>query len=93
MGLTTGTRLGPYEVVAAVGMGEVCRARDTKRNLDVALKVLLDAFVRDRERIARFEREAQLLAFLSHPRIAAIYRLAAGGSRLAAESREPRAES
>jgi serine/threonine-protein kinase len=74
--LSHGFRLGPYEVVAAIGaggMGEVYRARDTTLNRDVALKVLPDAFLFDPDRLARFKREAQLLASLSHPNIAAIY--------------------
>ena len=54
-------------------MGEVYRARDTKLNRDVALKVLPDAFARDPERLARFQREAQVLASLNHPHIGAIY--------------------
>src|SRR5215475_11198359 len=76
MPLPSGTRLGPYEVTAllgAGGMGEVYRARDTKLNRDVALKILPDAFTLDSERIARFRREAQVLASLNHPNIAAIY--------------------
>src|SRR5256712_12285850 len=76
MALTTGTRLGPYDVLALIGaggMGEVYRARDTKLNRDVALKVLPDAFALDTDRVARFKREAQLLASLNHPNIAAIY--------------------
>src|SRR5215472_4253593 len=56
-------------------MGEVYRARDTRLNRDVALKVLPDAFTRDADRLARFKREAQLLAALNHPQIAAIYGL------------------
>ena len=74
--LSTGTRLGPYEITALIsagGMGEVYRARDTKLNRDVALKVLPEAFALDRDRVARFRREAQLLASLNHPNIAAIY--------------------
>src|SRR3954471_23288841 len=76
MPLAPGTRLGPYEVAAALGaggMGEVYRARDTKLNRDVALKVLPDAFLLDPDRLARFKREAQVLASLNHPNIAAIY--------------------
>src|SRR4249919_2965938 len=76
MGLTPGTRLGPYEVVAllgAGGMGEVYRARDTKLNRDVALKVLPPAFASDPDRLARFKREAQVLASLNHPNIGSIY--------------------
>ncbi len=78
MALTNGTKLGPYEILAplgAGGMGEVYRARDSKLNREVALKVLPDAFARDAERLARFEREAQLLASLNHPNIAAIHGL------------------
>jgi len=74
--LTAGTRIGGYEVVAALGaggMGEVYRARDTKLNRDVALKILPDAFALDADRIARFKREAQVLASLNHPNIGAIY--------------------
>ena len=78
MALSVGTRLGSYEVVALIGaggMGEVYRARDTKLNRDVAIKVLPDGFAHDPERVARFRREAQLLAALNHPHIAAIYGL------------------
>ena len=74
--LSAGTTLGPYEIVAplgAGGMGEVYRARDTKLNRDVALKILPDAFASDPDRLARFTREAQTLAALNHPNIAAIY--------------------
>jgi eukaryotic-like serine/threonine-protein kinase len=73
-----GKRLGPYEILSplgAGGMGEVYRARDTKLSRDVALKVLPEAFVRDPDRMARFEREAKLLASLNHPNIASIYGL------------------
>src|SRR5499426_2154676 len=76
MVLSLGTRLGPYEILAAIGaggMGEVYRARDTKLNRDVALKVLLEAFTTDPDRLARFKREAHVLAALNHPNIAAIY--------------------
>jgi Tol biopolymer transport system component len=76
MPLTTGSRLGPYEILEPLGsggMGEVYRARDTKLGRDVALKVLRDVFAHDELRVARFEREAQMLATLSHPHIAAIY--------------------
>src|SRR5579863_9940829 len=76
MALTAGTRLGPYEILAPIGvggMGEVYRARDTKLKRDVALKVLPEAFARDPERMARFQREAEVLASLNHPNIAAIY--------------------
>jgi serine/threonine-protein kinase len=80
-----GRTLAHYQVVAplgAGGMGEVFQARDTKLGRDVALKLLPDAFARDPERLARFEREAQVLASLNHPNIAAIYGLEeAGGVR------------
>ena len=78
MSLAAGDRLGPYEILALVGkggMGEVYKARDTKLKRDVALKVLPDSFARDAERMARFEREAQILASLNHPNIAHLYGL------------------
>ena len=78
MPLAPGTRIGTYEVVASIGaggMGEVYRARDTKLGRDVALKVLPDLFASDSERLARFKREAQVLASLNHPNIAQIYGL------------------
>ena len=80
MALSPGTRLGPYEVTALIGqggMGEVYRARDTKLGRDVALKVLSDLFADDPERLARFQREARVLASLNHPNIGCIH-----GSRL-----------
>ena len=70
MTLPPGTRTGPYAVTCAIGaggMGEVFRARDTKLNRDVAIKVLPAAFADDPERLARFTREAQTLASLNHP--------------------------
>ena len=76
MDLTPGTRVGPYEIVCSLGaggMGEVYRARDTKLGRDVALKILPPAFTADADRVARFEREARLLASLNHPHIGAIY--------------------
>ena len=76
MALSVGTRIGVYEIVAllgAGGMGEVYRARDTKLGRDVALKILLPSFTADADRVARFEREARLLASLNHPHIGAIY--------------------
>ena len=76
MSLTPGTRLGPYEVVAPIGaggMGEVYRAHDSKLNRDVALKILPDLFAADVDRLARFKREAQVLASLNHPNIGHIY--------------------
>ena len=76
--LTPGTRLGPFEILSPLGeggMGAVYRARDTKLGRDVAIKVLLPAVANDPERLARFQREAQVLASLNHPNIAAIYGL------------------
>ena len=78
MPLDPGTRLGHYEVVSSIGaggMGEVYRARDTKLERDVAIKVLPEAFADAPDRLARFEREAKLLASLNHPHIAAIHGL------------------
>jgi eukaryotic-like serine/threonine-protein kinase len=78
MSLMPGIRLGPYEIVSALGaggMGEVYRAKDTKLNRDVALKILPDTFTHDADRLARFRREAQVLASLNHPHIGAIYGL------------------
>lgn len=68
--MSAGTKLGPYEITAplgAGGMGEVYRARDTKLGRQVALKLLPAAFSADAERMARFRREAQVLASLNHP--------------------------
>ena len=76
MPLSAGTRLGPYEILAplgAGGMGEVYRAHDSRLNRDVAIKTLPSAFANDAERMARFQREAQVLAALNHPHIAGIY--------------------
>jgi serine/threonine protein kinase len=76
MTLAAGTRLGPYQILAGIGaggMGEVYRAKDSVLGRDVAIKVLPDAFLLDAERVARFEREARVLASLSHPHIASIY--------------------
>jgi serine/threonine protein kinase len=76
MPLATGSRVGPYEVLAplgAGGMGEVFRARDTRLGREVALKALPALLSNDPDRLARFEREARLLAALNHPNIAAIY--------------------
>ena len=78
MPLSPGTTLGPYSVTAKIGeggMGEVWRARDTKLDRDVALKVLPEAFTSDPDRLARFEREAKVLASLNHPNIGSIYGL------------------
>ena len=83
MALTSGTKLGAYEIVAplgAGGMGEVYRARDTKLGREVALKLLPPLFTEDADRVARFKREAQLLASLNHPHIGAIYGFEDGGN-------------
>ena len=85
MPIQSGTHLGPYEIISAIGaggMGEVYRARDPKLGRDVAIKVLPEAFARDAERMARFQREAKVLASLDHPNIASIYGLEdSGGTR------------
>ncbi len=76
MALLPGTQLGAYEIVAPIGaggMGEVYRARDKRLKRDVAIKILPDVFASDPERLARFQREAELLATLNHPNIAQIY--------------------
>jgi eukaryotic-like serine/threonine-protein kinase len=88
--MVPGTRLGPYEIVAPLGvggMGEVFRARDTRLDRDVAIKILPEAFAADADRVARFQREAKVLASLNHPRIASIYGLeeAAGVTALVME--------
>src|SRR5512136_478747 len=78
MPVTPGTRLGPYEILGplgAGGMGEVYRARDSRLGRDVAIKALPAAFAQNPERLARFEREAKLLASLSHPNVAVVYGL------------------
>jgi eukaryotic-like serine/threonine-protein kinase len=78
MPLTTGTRIGAYEILGSLGaggMGEVYRARDTRLNRDVAIKVLPDVFATDPDRLVRFTREAQTLAALNHPLIAQIHGL------------------
>ena len=78
MSLSPGTKLAHYEIIEPIGkggMGEVYRARDGKLDRDVAIKVLPEEFARDKERLARFEREAKLLASLNHPNIASIYGL------------------
>ena len=82
MPLQPGTTLGPYSVTAKIGeggMGEVYRARDTNLDRDVAIKVLPEAFTSDPDRLARFEREAKVLASLNHPNIGAIYGLEKSG--------------
>src|SRR5687767_2700527 len=82
MPLSDGARLGSYEILSALGaggMGEVYRARDTRLDRHVAIKILPRAVVADPERVARFQREAKLLASLNHPHIAAIYGLDEAG--------------
>src|SRR5215813_13795295 len=85
MGLMIGTQLGSHEITALLGkggMGEVYRARDLKLKREVAIKILPDEFARDSDRVARFHREAEVLASLNHPNIAAIYDLEeSNGSR------------
>ena len=85
MPLSPGARVGPYEIVAPIGaggMGEVYRARDARLDRDVAIKILPPAFASDSERLARFEREARVLASLNHPNIAQVYGVEeAAGSR------------
>ncbi len=81
MSLTPGTKLGPYEIVSALGaggMGEVYRARDSKLKREVAIKVLPPDVANDHERLARFQREAEVLASLNHPHIAQIYGIEEG---------------
>src|SRR5256885_15109069 len=76
MPLTHGTRLGTYEILASLGaggMGEVYRAKDTRLGREVALKVLPEAFARNADRLARFEREARTVAGLNHPNIVVLY--------------------
>ena len=78
MSLQPGTTLGPYQVIAKIGeggMGEVWQARDTMLDREVALKVLPEAFTADPDRLARFDREAKVLASLNHPNIGSIYGL------------------
>src|SRR6201981_25925 len=83
MTVTTGSKLGSYEILSAIGaggMGEVYQAHDTKLGRDVAIKVLPGAFAHDSERLSRFQREAKMLAALNHPNIATIYGLEQSGS-------------
>jgi len=83
MSLAAGSRFGAFEIVSplgAGGMGEVYRARDTRLDRQVAVKILLESLARDQDRLSRFEREAKLLAALNHPHIAQIYGLEESGS-------------
>ena len=80
--LTPGTRLGPYEVVSVIGaggMGEVYRATDTRLKRQVAIKILPASLAADRDRLARFQREAEVLASLNHPNIAHVHGLEESG--------------
>jgi serine/threonine protein kinase len=81
MSLSAGTRLGPYEVVSALGaggMGEVYRARDTRLGREVAIKVLPEAFAADPDRLRRFEQEARAIAALNHPNICQLHDVGKG---------------
>src|SRR5712671_5252215 len=83
MSVSSGTTLGSYTITALIGaggMGEVYQAHDSKLGRDVAIKVLPEQFAHDPERLARFQREAKMLAALNHPNIAAIYGLEQSGS-------------
>ena len=83
MSLAPGTKLGPYEILSAIGaggMGEVYRARDTRLGRDVALKVLPTSFSRDPDRLRRFEQEARAVAALNHPNIIGIYDIGDGSA-------------
>src|SRR3984893_12279282 len=76
MALSPGSKLGPYEIIAAIGaggMGEVYRAEDTRLGRDVAIKVLPEALVKDLDRLRRFEQEARTIATLNHPNILGIH--------------------
>ncbi len=82
MNLSAGTRLGPYEItgtLGAGGMGEVYRARDSRLNREVAIKILPQSVAHDRDRIARFEQEAKTTAALNHPNIVALYDVGSDG--------------
>ena len=86
MALTPGTRLGPYEVTAQIGvggMGEVYQATDTNLKRSVAIKVLPASLAGDADRLARFQREAEVLASLNHPNIAQIHGLEKSGGTIA----------
>jgi serine/threonine protein kinase len=80
MSLAAGARLGPYEILAAIGagdMGEVCRARDTRLGREVAVKVLPTAFSVDPDRLLRFEQEARAASALNHPNICSLFDIGA----------------
>jgi len=86
LSLTLGTRLGPFEIAAQLGvggMGEVCQATDTNLARQVAIKVLPSSVASDPERLARFDREAETLAALNHPNIAQIHGLEKSASTIA----------
>ena len=93
MALNVGSRLGHYDVTALIGEGgmrQVYRATDTQLGRDVALKILPDAFTADPDRLARFEREAKVLASLNHPNIRHIYGLEEVEGMKALDSGQPR---
>ena len=93
MALSVGTHLGHYDVTALIGeggMGQVWQATDTQLGRQVALKILPDAFAADPDRLARFKREAQILASLNHPNIAAIYGIEGGRGDAGADPRAGR---
>jgi serine/threonine protein kinase len=82
LALTPGSRLGVYEIIAPIGeggMGQIFRARDTRLDRDVAIKIVPEPFAHDADRLARFTREAKTLASLNHPNIASIYGLEESG--------------
>ncbi|HUQ49291.1 MAG TPA: protein kinase [Terriglobales bacterium] len=82
MSLSPGTKLGPYEIVSAIGaggMGEVYKARDTRLDRDVAIKVLPESFAKDTDRLRRFEQEARVISTLNHPNVLAIYDVGKSG--------------
>src|SRR6476620_5644580 len=81
MSLSAGTRLGPYEILSALGaggLGEVYRARDTRLDREVAIKVLPEAFAADPDRLRRFEHEARAIAALNHPHICQLHDIGPG---------------
>src|SRR5437667_9450057 len=83
MSIPVGTLLGSHQIMGLLGrggMGEVYRARDTKLKREVAIKILPEEFSHDPDRLSRFQREAEILALLNHPNIAAIYDVAEAGA-------------